>query len=64
LLGAARRQWDGAQLLFLLYVSVFVPFRVCFDVPPEPWHWDFVLDIFVPSPRVRIATIRPLTMRL
>eukprot|EP01047_Picozoa_sp_COSAG01_P023692 COSAG01_NODE_1441_length_10293_cov_4.232392_16_plen_47_part_00 len=36
-LGAARRQWDGAQLLFLLYVSVFVPFRVCFDVPPEPW---------------------------
>ena len=42
-----RRIWDGVQVVFLIYVSVFVPFRVCFDVPPEPWHWDFCFDILV-----------------
>ena len=42
-----RRIWDAVQLIFLVYVSLFVPYRVCFDDPPEPWRWDFIVDIAV-----------------
>ena len=42
-----RRTWDSIQLVFLLYVAIFVPFRVCFDSPASPWAWDFILDILV-----------------
>lgn len=42
-----RRVWDGTQVLFLVYVSLFVPYRVCFRDAPVPWRWDFCIDIFV-----------------
>lgn len=42
-----RRLWDGVQLVFLIYVSLFVPYRVCFDDPPIPWRWDFIIDVLV-----------------
>lgn len=42
-----RRTWDGLQLVLLLYIAIFVPFRVCFDSPASPWAWDFIADIVV-----------------
>ena len=36
-----RHTWDAFQLVFLAYVSIFVPFRVCFNMPPVPDQWDF-----------------------
>lgn len=42
-----RRTWDGIQIVFLVYIAIFVPFRVCFDSPASLWAWDFILDIVV-----------------
>ena len=42
-----RRVWDCFQITFLLYVAVFVPFRVCFDAAAIPWRWDFIIDVIV-----------------
>jgi hypothetical protein len=42
-----RRLWDGAQVVFLIYISLFVPYRVCFKDPPAPWRWDFFVDMFI-----------------
>ena len=39
--------WDVAQLIFLLYVSCFVPLRTCFNIDyPMDSTW-FVLDNIV-----------------
>lgn len=42
-----RRIWDFLQIKILMYIAIFVPFRVCFDAPALPWSWDFILDIAV-----------------
>ncbi len=44
-----RHLWDGTQVVLLIYVSLFVPYRVCFKDSPVPWRWDFVLDLFIDS---------------
>lgn len=42
--------WDLLQIVFLLYVSVTVPYRACFEVEVElfsfTWFWDTMIDIY------------------
>ena len=45
-----RYAWDALQVLFLVYVAVVVPFRVCFNVQPALWSgvwwWELIIDIY------------------
>ena len=42
--------WDLLQIFFLLYVSITVPFRSCFEVEipvgTATWWWDMVIDVY------------------
>lgn len=45
--------WDLLQIVFLLYVSVTVPYRACFEVDVElfskTWFWDTMIDVYFVS---------------
>ncbi len=42
--------WDIAQVIFLLYVSIVVPYRACFGVEIQVfspvWYWDTTIDVY------------------
>jgi hypothetical protein len=42
--------WDIAQMIFLLYVSIVVPYRTCFGVEIQLfsliWFWDTIMDVY------------------
>ena len=45
--GGARQAWDILQILFLFYVLITVPYRVCFSVDVETLSPSFFLEIVV-----------------
>lgn len=45
--GAFRQTWDIVQALLLVYIAIFVPWRICFNVDIEMWSATFLWEIFV-----------------
>ena len=39
--------WDVVQVVLLLYVSITVPLRACFDITTELWSFGFFFDACV-----------------
>lgn len=42
-----RKRWDVVQMILLVYVSIMVSYRVCFDHPAELWGGWFFCDLFI-----------------
>lgn len=42
--------WDVVQVMFLLYVSITVPYRACFEIEVTlfslTWFWDTMIDLY------------------
>ena len=45
--GTFSLTWDLIQLVFLIYVSLMIPLRVCFDVEVPLWSMAFWIDTAV-----------------
>ena len=59
---AFRRRWDIVQMFLLVYVSVMVSYRVCFDDPAEMWGFWFFVDLFIDL--YFVADVSPLAIAL